>query len=79
MDILRAIASGDGPDKALLALGYAGWGPGQLENEFQANGWLHCPASADILFDDDIEMKYERALKTIGIDAAHLVSHSGHA
>lgn len=79
VDILRAIASGDGPDKALLALGYAGWGPGQLENEFQANGWLHCPASADILFDDDIEMKYERALKTIGIDAAHLVSHSGHA
>lgn len=79
VDILRAIATGDGPDKALLALGYAGWGPGQLENEFQANGWLHCPARAEILFDDDVETKYERALKTIGIDAAHLVSHSGHA
>lgn len=79
VDILRAIAHGNGPDQALLALGYAGWGPGQLESEFQANGWLHCPASSDILFDPDVETKYARALKTIGIDAAHLVSQSGHA
>jgi len=79
VDILRAIATGDGPRQALLALGYAGWGPGQLESEFQANGWLHCPADAEILFDGDVDMKYERALKTIGIDAAHLVSESGHA
>lgn len=79
IDILRAIATGDGPKQALLALGYAGWGPGQLESEFQANGWLHCPADAEILFDGDVDMKYERALKTIGIDAAHLVSESGHA
>ena len=79
IDILRAIATGDGPSQALLALGYAGWGPGQLESEFQANGWLHCPADAEILFDGDVDMKYERALKTIGIDAAHLVSESGHA
>lgn len=79
IDILRAIAHGDGPDQALLALGYAGWGPGQLETEFQANGWLHCAASRELLFDPDVETKYARALKTIGIDAAHLVSQSGHA
>lgn len=79
VDILRAIASGDGPNKALLALGYAGWAPGQLENEFQANGWLHCPADIDILFDHDIDNKYERALEKIGIDPARLVNDSGHA
>jgi putative transcriptional regulator len=79
IDILRAIARGDGPEQALLALGYAGWGPGQLESEFHANGWLHCPASAEILFDDNVKLKYERALRTIGIDAAHLVGQSGHA
>lgn len=79
LDILRAIAVGDGPDKALLALGYAGWAPGQLENEFQSNGWLHCPADQDVLFDSDIDRKYERALETIGIDPARLVNDSGHA
>lgn len=79
VDILRAIATGEGPDRALLALGYAGWGPGQLENEFQENGWLHCPANAEILFEGNVEDKYERALETIGINAAHLVGQSGHA
>lgn len=79
VDILRAIATGEGPDRALLALGYAGWGPGQLENEFQENGWLHCPASAEILFDGNVDEKYERALETIGINSAHLVGQSGHA
>lgn len=79
LDILRAIASGDGPDKTLLALGYAGWAPGQLENEFQSNGWLHCPANQDVLFDRNIDTKYQRALETIGIDPARLVNDSGHA
>ena len=79
VDILRAIATGEGPDQAMLALGYAGWGPGQLENEFQENGWLHCPASPEIVFDDGIDDKYERALKTIGISSAHLVGQSGRA
>jgi len=79
LDILRAIAAGDGPDKALLALGYAGWAPGQLENEFQSNGWLHCPANQEVLFDSDIDMKYQRALEIIGIDPARLVNDSGHA
>ena len=79
LDILRAIAAGNGPDKALLALGYAGWAPGQLENEFQSNGWLHCPANQDVLFDSDIDMKYQRALEIIGIDPARLVNDLGHA
>lgn len=79
VDILRAIAAGEGPDQALLALGYAGWGPGQLENEFQENGWLHCPANPEIVFGDGSEDKYELALKTIGINSAHLVGQSGRA
>jgi putative transcriptional regulator len=79
IDILRDIARGDGPDKALLALGYAGWAPGQLESEIHANGWLHCPADAELLFDPDVEQKYELALGRIGIDAGRLVNDSGHA
>jgi putative transcriptional regulator len=79
VDILRAIASGKGPDKAILALGYAGWRPGQLESELQANGWLHCPPDLDLLFDRDLEQKYDRAMSKIGIDPSHLVSEAGHA
>ena len=79
VDILRAIASGEGPNKALLALGYAGWAPGQLENEFQSNGWLHCPADPEILFDRNVDKKYLRALQKIGIDPSRLVNDSGHA
>ena len=79
IDILKAIASGEGPDRAMLALGYAGWSAGQLENEIQANGWLHCPADTDLVFDLDLESKYTRALAKIGIDPSHLVSDAGHA
>lgn len=79
LEILRAIATGKGPERSLLALGYAGWSPGQLESEIQANGWLHCPADLDIIFDDDNETKYDRALAKIGIDPSHLVSEAGHA
>jgi putative transcriptional regulator len=79
IDILKAIASGEGPDRAMLALGYAGWSAGQLENEIQANGWLHCPADIDLVFDPEIESKYTRALAKIGIDPSHLVSDAGHA
>ncbi len=79
LEILRAIADGRGPDSALLALGYAGWAPGQLEAEIQANGWLHCPANGGILFDDDVEDKYDRALATIGVEAAMLSMDAGHA
>jgi putative transcriptional regulator len=79
IDILRAMAKGSGPDRALLALGYAGWAPGQLENEIQANGWLHCPADSGLIFDPDVEQKYDRALCKIGIDPSRLVNDSGHA
>jgi putative transcriptional regulator len=79
IDILKAIAGGKGPDRAILALGYAGWRAGQLESEIAANGWLHCPADADLLFDRDLEQKYERALSKIGVDPSHLVSDAGHA
>lgn len=79
IDILKAIASGEGPDRAMLALGYAGWSAGQLENEIQANGWLHCPADIDLVFDPEIDSKYTRALAKIGIDPSHLVSDAGHA
>lgn len=79
VDILKAIASGKGPGRAILALGYAGWRPGQLESEIQANGWLHCPPDLDLLFDRDLDQKYDRAMSKIGIDPSHLVSEAGHA
>ena len=62
VDILRAISAGRGPRQALMALGYSGWGAGQLESEIAANGWLTCPADADLLFDADIDRKYDRIL-----------------
>lgn len=79
VDILKDIASGCGPDRAFLALGYSGWSPGQLEGELQENGWLHCPADDDLVFDLDLSTKYERALAKIGVDPSHLVSDAGHA
>jgi putative transcriptional regulator len=79
IDILKAIAKGSGPDKAILALGYAGWAPGQLEHEIQANGWLNCPADPDIIFNNDLESKYGRALGSLGIDPSRLVGVSGRA
>ena len=79
IDILRDIAKGTGPDKALLALGYAGWAPGQLESEIHANGWLNCPADPDLIFDAEVDRKYMRALNRLGIDPLRLVSDSGHA
>ena len=79
IDILRDIAKGTGPDKALLALGYAGWAPGQLETEIHANGWLNCPADPELIFDPAVDRKYSRALHKIGIDPIRLVNDSGHA
>jgi putative transcriptional regulator len=79
LEILKAIAAGRGPESALLALGYAGWAPGQLEVEIQANGWLSCPAAPEVIFDADIEGKYERALATIGIEPSRLSGQAGHA
>jgi len=79
IDILKAIAKGDGPKHAILALGYAGWRPGQLEAEIQGNGWLHCDADADLIFGDDVEEKYARALRKIGVDPGMLSNDAGHA
>ena len=79
LDILKAIALGTGPENAVLALGYAGWAPGQLESEIQANGWLHCRGDADLIFDPDLEHKYTRALSFLGVDPARLSGEAGHA
>jgi putative transcriptional regulator len=79
LEILKAIAAGHGPASSLLALGYAGWAAGQLETEIQANGWLNCPATAEVIFDPDIEGKYTRALAMIGIDPSRLAGEAGHA
>ena len=79
LEILRAIAEGRGPRRALLALGYAGWAPGQLEFEIQSNGWLHSACDRGILFDSDVDTKYDRALAQIGIQPAMLSMEAGHA
>src|SRR6478752_7783258 len=79
IDILKAIASGDGPVSAILAPGYAGWAPGQLENEITGNGGLHCAADPELIFGTDIGGKYEKAMKKIGIDLGMLSSEAGHA
>ena len=79
VDILKAIARGKGPERSLVALGYAGWAPGQLEGEIQANGWLSCAADPDIVFDDNLELKYDRAMSKLGVDPSHLVSYAGRA
>ena len=79
LDVLKAIAKGDGPGNALLALGYAGWAPGQLETEIQDNGWLHCSADPDLIFGPDVGHKYERALQKLGIHVGMLSSEAGHA
>jgi putative transcriptional regulator len=78
-DILRAIADGDGPRTSILALGYAGWGPGQLEQEFVANGWLHVPADPELVFGADLEHKWLLALNKLGVSPSVLSSQAGHA
>jgi putative transcriptional regulator len=79
IDVLRAIASGAGPRHRVLALGYAGWAPGQLDAEIQANGWLLVPADLDLVFGDENDAKWERAIAKIGIDLSLLSSEAGHA
>ncbi len=79
IDILKAIARGQGPDEAIFALGYAGWASGQLESEIQDNGWMICPLDRKILFDQEFDSKYVRALGSLGIDPAMLSPLAGHA
>jgi putative transcriptional regulator len=78
-DILKAIGAGDGPTRSLLALGYAGWGPGQLDAELQANSWLHVSADQDLLFDPDLDSKWIRAMAKIGVNLGMLSGEAGHA
>ena len=79
LDVLKAIAEGGGPRAGLLALGYAGWGPGQLDAEIQQNAWLSVPADETIVFDDEHETKWRRALAVLHIDPLLLSGAAGHA
>lgn len=79
LDILEAISNGEGPEACLLALGYAGWGPGQLEDEIRANGWLTCDADPGLVFQNTPKGKWLAALETLGIDPRMLSAAGGSA
>jgi len=79
IEILKDIAANDGPRHAILALGYAGWGPGQLDSEIQQNAWLNVPADDTLLFGADIESRWEQAIAKIGVDLSQLSGDHGHA
>jgi putative transcriptional regulator len=78
-DILEAMARGEGPDHAVVALGCAGWGSGQLERELTENDWLTAPADAELLFDLPLDVRWQAAAGRIGVDFAYLADYSGHA
>ncbi len=79
VDILKDMAGGAGPNRSLLALGYSGWGPGQLDSEIKANGWLHVAPDNDLVFGPDLDGKWLRAMDKIGIDPRMLSEDAGHA
>ena len=79
IDVLEAVANGEGPQRLLVSIGYAGWSPGQLEDEIGRNGWLTVGADAHVLFDLPIEERYNAAIKLLGIDPMMLASEAGHA
>lgn len=79
LDILRAIAEGRGPGKAIFALGYAGWGAGQIEDEIRSNGWIYCDADPGLLFDAALDSKWAIALQKLGIDISGLSANAGRA
>lgn len=79
LDVLEELAKGEGPSSALLALGYSGWGPGQLEDEILQNGWLTCEASPELVFGEDDDAKWSAALRTLGVDPVMLSSEAGRA
>jgi putative transcriptional regulator len=78
-DVLEAMASGAGPRKVFISLGYSGWGAGQLEDEIARNGWLTVDADRAIIFDTPVEARYDRALSLLGIDRSVLSAEAGHA
>lgn len=77
-DILEAISQDEGPDKWMVALGYAGWGGGQLESEIQQNAWLHGRADEDIIFEESIHQRWELAAHRIGVDISLMSADAGH-
>ena len=79
IDVLRDIAADQGPQRAILALGYAGWGPGQLDSEIQQNAWLNVPADDVLMFDAEIDSRWERAIAKLGVDLSLLSGDHGHA
>ena len=79
LDILEDIARGEGPKSSILALGYSGWGPGQIEGEIAANGWLTCPAKPEFIFGEDDDGKWVASLKSLGIDPLLLSAEGGRA
>ena len=79
IDVLEAVANGEGPQRLLVSIGYSGWSPGQLEDEIGRNGWLTVGADAHVLFDLPIEERYNAAIKPLGIDPMMLASEAGHA
>ena len=79
VDVVKAIASGRGPERWLMALGYAGWGPGQIESEIVANGWIHCDADAGIVFDAAMDAKWRLAFGKLGAGLSGLSSEAGRA
>nr|WP_269065924.1 YqgE/AlgH family protein [Martelella mediterranea] len=79
LDVLKSVAAGRGPERATLLLGYTGWAPGQLESEIANNDWLTCPAIEDMVFDRDLDSKYERALYSMGVRPSSLSTNIGHA
>ena len=78
-DVLAAMAGGSGPKRAFVALGYAGWSPGQLEEEIKSNSWLSAPADAAIIFDTPVEQRWQAAARSIGVDLSLLSGDAGHA
>jgi putative transcriptional regulator len=78
-DIVEALAQGRGPEQCLVALGYAGWGAGQLEQELAENSWLSAPADENVLFDTDVDKRWEAAAALMGIDIKQLTGAIGHA
>jgi putative transcriptional regulator len=77
-DVLEAIAAGKGPEQYLIALGYAGWGAGQLEKEIMDNSWLNTPCGKQILFDTPVNLRWSAAASQIGIDINQLTTPAGH-
>lgn len=78
-DVLEAFASSEGPERLLVSIGYAGWGPGQLESEISNNGWLTVRADSNVMFDVPVEERYLFAMRLLGIDPMTLMPQAGHA